>query len=384
MRTLQGSVGLCLVAVLATSPLTAQDIRPVDIHGFGGWSFGQTSVNRFLGADDDGEYSKTNFALKLTSTGIPAVQLNAQLFLRNGFDGSSTSLDYAFADWELNPALHVRVGKVKHPFGIYSEVAGLGTVRPFLNLPQVIYGPVAIASKSYRGVGLSGSVSLSNRWGLDYDLYGGGIEFEQEESALALISSAAADSAARVSDVLFESEAVIGGRLVIEAPVDGLRIGASAYSGRPESYTSPSSTLRYHVYAGQAEYVIDRTWVRGEIARQIDKIPGTDDRATSAYVEVAQFIGGNWQVAGQWSWFDVKVTLPPPATAPGDLTHHREWAMGVNYWVSPEFGLKSSIHWTEGNLFAELNQQDFLQVLFTRMSPQPRTRLLQFGAQFSF
>jgi len=375
---------LLLFALLSSVPAQsrAQDLRGVDLNGFGGWSFGDTDVNRFLGAEPNGEYSKTNFALKLTGTADPSVQINAQIFLRNGFDGSDVSLDYAFVDWQLDNAFHIRAGKVKHPFGIYTEVAGLGTVRPLLNLPQSVYGPIALVSKSYRGIGVRGGLPFAPGWSLDYDIYGGGIEFEQEESALDLLATPAADSTLSAGN-LFASEAVIGARVVLELPVDGLRIGSSVYSGRPD-LPAAADPQRYLTAGAQIEYVVDQTWLRAEYVYQRDRIAAIKDRESAYYVEVARFLGDHWQLAAQYSRLETSVTLPPPLFAPDELTEHRERALGLNYWVNPEFGFKASLHWVHGNLIAGLSPGDLQQVLFTRMSPQPTTRLLQFGAQFSF
>jgi hypothetical protein len=378
LRLLAATVALLIASA---SPALGQDLRSLEIHGFGGWSFGDTDVNRFLGAEPNGEYSKTNFAMKLTGTAIPSVQINAQMFFRNGFDGSSAALDYAFVDWQLSNDLHLRIGKVKHPFGIYSEVAGLGTVRPFLNLPQAIYGPIGLVSKSYRGMGLRGTLSLGSGWGIDYDLYAGGIEFEQEESALDLLTKPLFDPA--ILGDIFESEAVVGSRAVFVTPVDGLRVGGSFYSGRPDAPAQESPT-RYRTLGTHVEYVVDRTWIRAEYVKQRDRIAAIQDRETAYYVEAARFLTDHLQIAAQYSWFEVEVSLPQPLVAPEGLTIHEENALGLNYWVTPEFGFKASVHWVRGNLIAELAPQDFLAAYTALSSPHPRTRLFQFGAQFSF
>ena len=67
-----------------------------------------------------------------------------------GFDGATKAeLDYAFGEYKFTDALKLRAGQVKQPFGLFTELMDVGTVRPFLYLPQSLYGPtaaVAIAS----------------------------------------------------------------------------------------------------------------------------------------------------------------------------------------------------------------------------------------------
>jgi hypothetical protein len=370
---------------LASVPgeVRAQAFRPerVDIRGFGGWSFGRTSDNRFLGADPNGEYTKANFALKIGAAVSPTVQISAQINWRNFFDGSETSLDYAFAEWQVAEGVGVRAGKVKQPFGIYSEVAGIGTVRPFLNLPAAVYGPVGFISKSYRGLGIRGSAPLGGGWSLDYDVYGGGIEFEQEESVLELMANPVVDST--IGGDPFASRDVLGGRLVLGLPVDGLALGLSAYTGIREGIENPN---RYRVLGGQLEYLTDRLWMRGELLYQTDRLGILDDRAWAGYLELAAFATDKLQPALQYN--RIKVILDEsglgPYRVPDPLKKHSEWAFGLNYWVQPELGFKVSWHSVEGNIMSSLSPLELQQLLYTGVSPHPETRLLQLGVQFSF
>ena len=370
---------LCAL-LLGSQGAAAQNREAVELHGFGGWAFGDTDGNRFLGASDGGEYSKTILALKVSGRAAPSVQVHAQVFFRNAFDGASTSLDYAFADWQLHNAFRVRVGKVKHPFGIYTEVAGLGTVRPFLNLPQAVYGPIGLVSKSYRGIGFHGTLPVRSGWTVEYDVYGGGIEFEQEESALDFLTTPLADST--LGEGVFESDDVIGARVLARVPIDGLRVGTSVYSGKP-AVPGPAQA-RYLNFGAHAEYVIDRTWVRTEYVHQRDRVAPLRDRENAYYVEVAQFLTEQWQIAALVSRLEANLTFPDPISLPPDLGKHEERAIGLNYWVSPELGFKASLHWVSGNLIAELSPAEFQQLILTGISPHPNTRLFQVGAQFSF
>jgi hypothetical protein len=370
-----------LLFLTAATPLTGQELRNLRINGFGGWSYGRTDQNRLLGAEPNGEYSRSQLALKATGTAIPSVQINAQVFFRTGIDGSEARVDYAFADWELANAFHVRFGKAKHPFGIYSEVAGLGTVRPFLNLPQAVYGPIGLVSRAYNGIGVQGDIALGQGWSLVYDAYAGGIDFEQEESALSLFAQPGVDQSLVVD--IFKSEDVFGSRLQLGTPINGLRAGASFYSGRPD-LPAEQDPVRFWTWGLQGEYVIDRTWIRAELVRQRDRLPALQDTETAYYVELAQFLTDQIQVAAQASRLKADVTLPDPLVAPAEVTEHEEFTLGVNYWVSPEFGIKSSIHWTSGNLIAELSPEDYVVAILQGASPRPNTRLFQLGAQFSF
>ena len=180
---------------------------------------------------------------------------------------------------------------------------------------------------------------------------------------------------------LFESEDVFGARLQLALPVDGLRVGGSFYSGRPDL---PDDPIRSWTWGVQGEYVVDRTWIRAEFVKQKDRLPPTDDRETAYYVEVAQFLTDHIQVAGLVSSLEADITIRNSPPAPEDLSRTKEYALGLNYWVSPEFGIKASMHWADGNLLAELQPDEYEPAVLFGRSPRPKTRLFQFGAQFSF
>src|SRR6185295_6741622 len=94
-------------------------------------------------------------------------------------EGTDILLDSSFAEWTLSDKLKLRAGKVPQPFGISAEVFDVGTLRPFLELPQAVYGPVGIVGESYTGVGLTGSLELKGGWSLSYDVFGGGQHLEE-------------------------------------------------------------------------------------------------------------------------------------------------------------------------------------------------------------
>jgi hypothetical protein len=364
------------------TPARAQAYRSerVDLHGFGGWSWGRTDDNRFLGADRDGEYTKANFALKVAAEVHPTVRISAQINWRNAWDGSQTSLDYAFADWQLTNSAGIRAGKVKHPFGIYSEVAGIGTVRPFLNLPQAVYGPLGLVSKSYRGVGFHGTLGLAGPWSVRFDVYGGGIEYEQEESALEVLTQPQVDST--IGEDPGSVRDVGGIRLVLETPLRGLTVGASGYTGTSEGVADPR---RFGVLGGQAEYLSDRVWVRAERVEQFNRFESLDVGMTAGYVELAVFLTEHLQPAIQYNRLRVRFNESMfPVDVPHAIRTHEEWSVGLNYWVVPEMGFKASWHRVEGNLISALTPAQFQQAFMTGVSPRPETTLVQVGVQFSF
>ena len=100
----------------------------------------------------------------------------------NGDD--NFELDYAFAGWSFSDALELRIGRVKHPYGIYGEIFDVGTLRPLYQLARSVYGPVGFTARAYNGVGLSGWLDWDSGWALQYDVYYGQIEGDFELNGL--------------------------------------------------------------------------------------------------------------------------------------------------------------------------------------------------------
>ena len=268
-----------LAALALARPLAAQDVlERVEVHGYGDWGFGRTTDDRttnfFLLGHNRGDYSHSEFALNLSVAVNDRLTIDAQPFWHTGHHTNQTAsgMDYVFGQWKFSDALMFRAGEVKQPFGIYTEVFDVGTVRPFSTLAQSVYGPTGFVGKAYSGAGFTGSL-YAGAWGVTYDVYGGGLEVAERDVALQVLQQGP-DTTGKVLN-LAESKTfrnVVGGRLVAHTPLAGLSFGASAYTGsRP---ASPTVEVHRTVVGAHAEYVSDLVTLRSEYARQT----GTEDR----------------------------------------------------------------------------------------------------------
>jgi hypothetical protein len=364
--TWKAVVGLAIL--LSAFPAGAQEAQPVQLHGFGSWAYGNTDANAYLSGLPDGNYREALFALHVSASVSERLRIVSQMDLEDTEEGSSIDLDYAFAEWRFSDRITLRAGKVKQPFGISTEVFDVGTLRPFLALPQAVYGPVGLTAEAFQGVGFTGSVPLVHSWRLSYDVYGGGMVLEEFQDPEAFLTG---------EPLLgFRREAtrdVIGGRIVVETPVAGLTFGGSAYIGH-----EVGSNRRW-VAGVQAEYLTDKWLVRTEYAHESVKDDLTVD---GFYAEVAYRIDPRWQVAGQYG--RLTSDLPTVAVTAGQsLLGHEERALGLNYWFSPAFVCKLAYHHVDGNRFAAPDSGD-LAALVSSGRLRTKTNLVEFGVQFSF
>lgn len=389
-RTTLAALALgALVASPMASPLAAQDaIRQIEIHGYGGWGFGRLtsndSPNFFAFAHRRGDYSHSEFALNVSLPVNERVTVMAQPFWHSGHHANQTAsgVDYAFGEYKQSDLLRLRAGLVKQPFGLYTEIFDVGTLRPFSTLPQSVYGGTGFAGKAYGGLGLTGSLFTTRDWNLSYDAYGGGLEVTDRDAALQVAAEGADTVGKRLAITVTKTyRNVMGGRLLLATPIDGLNVGVSGYTGtRPVGLTEP----RRRVGAVSAEYTNESWSLRSELTKQTE----TDvlrRQAVAGYAEAAYSITRAVQLAGLYSRLDTRLdgaSAANVANAPS-LLEHEEWGAGLNYWLSDTFVIKTSYHWVDGNRLASPDQPD-IRAAVARGTLRPRTNAFFVSSSLSF
>jgi len=372
---------LVLSAVVGLPALAQTTGSTIDIHGFGGWAYGKTDGHKYSLGTEGGEYDNAEFALNVSAKPIEKLSIVAQLRLESGADEEQAELDYAFAEWAFSDAARVRVGRVKHPFGIYGEVFDVGTLRPFYSLPQSLYGANGFTARAYNGVGLTGNVPVG-KWDFQYDVYGGQIEGDFETPGL--LSTSSAYFAEPSITFGYRVENSYGGRLNIATPIEGLVVGGSAYTGQAYTDLSNVDTDKRDVYASHAEYTRNAFAIRSEWGHLKN---GGDFNIDTGYVETSYRLTDHWQVAARWDQLDV--TLPGvnisrlPKIFP-QLLDHREAALGVSYWFNPNFVVRGSYQHVMGNRFAFPETSNEVKAALATGVLDDSTDMVLVGAQFSF
>ena len=371
-RTAIATAALASLAALA-APARAIDVADgkLTVSGFGHWGYGQTgNENAYLVGTDEGSYDNAQFSLALTATPQENVVVAGQIFLTSS--GEAT-IDWAFGEYRVSDGVRLRAGKVKNPFGIFMEVKDVGTLRPFFTLPQSVYGASNFAAESYLGAGLTGAWE-GERWGLGYDLYVGALEIPAFEPTTApmigLDGAAPPFDFAAVGVEEEEAKPVVGGRLVLSTPVDGLTFRVTGYEGSLE--VPDVEALRLTCFGVSAEWALDRFQIRAEAFRAGE---GEVETNSGAYAEVAWSFLPKLQAA-----LRVEAARQEKDGVADDspLLRHDEVAFGLAYWASASLVFKASYHHVEGNRFA------VPAVSADDGSVPLRTDLFVTGAQFSF
>lgn len=344
------------------------------LHGFGSVAAGKTDGNHYMVGAEKNEVEHSSFALNIAAEPIQNLKIRAQVEWQTDDLKSEVERDYAFAEWWFSKALRLRLGEAQQPFGLYTEIFDVGTVRPFVELPQGLYGPAGFAAESFRGAGITGNVPGPGGWALAYDLYGGGLDLK-EDDPFGFVEEED-DEEEEEDGEEEEQESVrnmVGGRFSFIAPDDRLSFGVSAYRGN-----NVDDGVRRDAWIGHVQFLSDKLWVRAEAGRQREK----EDSAETGYLEAAYFLSTKWQAAARYDRQDTKDSEFPDALP--SLLKHREWALGLNYWFSSGLVVKASFHNVEGNRFARPEDFEVLRGQLEDGTLERKTNLFALSAQFSF
>ncbi|MBN2384696.1 hypothetical protein JXQ70_17615 [bacterium] len=381
------------IGVLSPKLAWSQTTEPLSIHGYGSWIFGQTdNDNRYLSGNESGNYDNVHFALNVSARLDEHVQIYAQPAFSRNFERSETCLDYAFAELFFNEGLTFRIGKIKLPFMIYNEIYDVGTLRPFLALPAGIY--TQMSAKAYTGVGLSGTLFSGDIWEWSYDLYGGRGELLPQRIAVVPTSDETGEpifEQAQYLDLVVTGQDLYGLKICLDKPRHGLGFGLSYYSADVTYRIKDASLLglfdetldihigRHHIGGIFTEFSSDVWTVRSEyVLEQGQDEEGEKYCTGSGYAELARIFKNRYQLAVRYEQIQLH-------NEPSDqFNRHRELALGLNYWFSPELVLKCSYHLVDGNVLAYPDTAvDAVYNAFNDCFHE-RTQLFMFGAQFSF
>ena len=400
-----GVLWLATLLLLAGWPARAHADRfndTLQVHGYGSWSYRRIHETGYVYQDATSEGNYTNVSATLNISAEPfenirtLVQANwtlsedrtLQTILLpnpspfappgaytalptggvNTTPVSKVELDYAFGEWKFDDAFRVRAGQVKLPFGRYTEIYDVGTLRPFLDLPAGIYGDQAVVAEAYQGGGITGYIR-ADEWGFQYDVYIGQVIADLAQSPTNTVKTQNSDA--------------LGLRFQFFAPIEGLMFGVSAFGGRRSGNLVPTSeqgTVGAHL-----EYV-DEAWIfRAEgifaMAQDVYKTVG-------AYGEIAYKFDCGVQLAGRVDFYKpsfdnviLKISLPKTAQ------RHLDLGYGLNYWFSQNFVIKSSYHFVYGNRYASPANLGAIIVFGVPYFGPPlddTNHVFEAGVQFSF
>jgi hypothetical protein len=350
------------------------DPLALQVHGFVSPGFIVSTNNNYLSESKRGSFEFAEVGINFTKPITDDLRVGVQLFARDlGRTGNYNAkfdwfyLDYHFRDW-----LGLRAGRVKIPFGLYNEINDIDAARVPILLPQSVY---PVNSRDFllaqTGGELYGRLQLNRAGVLDYRAYGGTI-FVQAD-----IAPGAPYAISRLTVPY-----LVGGRVLWETPVEGLRAGGSVQylhldadvqfnaaawtplvmSGDlPMDFTGlVKTTIPALLWVGSVEYARDALLIAAEYSRWHTKIesdtpslfPGPTV-STSATSERAYVMGSyrvaSWIVPGMY----YSLYFPDVRQRTGRAARQHDVAATLRFDVNDHWLVKLEGHFMHGTAALE-------------------------------
>jgi hypothetical protein len=375
-----------LLALGTPAPAQTQTTERYSFQGFGGWALGNTDNDNEYGYTAGGETEWNNyyFALNLAAQPADKVAVRAQAFWGDDLRGKNLNLDYAFVEWTRSPRLKLRLGKTPVPFGIYTEVYDVGTVRPFYLLPQFYQGPLGLIPKAYTGAGVTGALPVGEKWEIQYDGFGGELRFEPfETDTLRGFDPATGQPIVSTLKSQLVGRPFFGGRMLLASPDRGFDIGGTVFHCAHLKQRVEDGPLERYGVTDAATFVNARAqYQRNALAGRAEWFAALADSADvkNFYAEASYKLGQHWQLAAQYEKASIALEAGDDSV-PAPLRRHESFGLALDYWVNPNFVLKLNGYAVDGNMLVRPDSAGLRAALGTI---DESTTVFIIGTQFSF
>jgi hypothetical protein len=344
-----GAWGAALLIAVGGSAVADDAVgenAPLQVHGFASQGALLTSDNDYLAHTERGSLEFTEAGINFTKSLDDRLSIGLQLFARDlGSVGDySAKFDWLYLDYRWKDWLGVRAGRVKLPYGLYNDTSDIDAAQPVILLPQSVY-PATNRNflLAQTGLELYGYYSLGSAGALDYHAYLGTLYLSIPDT-----------SAIRVDEL--DVPYIVGGRVLWEAPIDGLRVGASALNGQVDgTFTleveSMSTSLKLESrstnWLSSVEYANRDILLVAEYGRSIGRStvgPMTTRRTAEHLYGLAGYRWRPWlQTTAYYS-----LLYPDVDQRSGQANHQHDAAGSVRFDITPHWIFKLEGHFLRG------------------------------------
>lgn len=264
----------------------------IDIHGFISQGYLHTNRNNIIPGSENGTYDFNEIGINFASQLTEKLRVGIQFISRDYgvADNNKIKIDWALIDYRFYDWLGLRLGKMKTPLGLFSEIRDIDSLRTSILLPiNNLYSEIYREVLGYTvGAGLYGNIFTDN-WGtFAYAFQYGDIDFDAQDGGTSQLARTISFGDYR--DI--ESDYLYMGHLEWYTPLEGLRLGISAgqyqyshtytlnlwgsfFYGLPVGSTWIMSFDNMRSYVASAEYSIGDFSIFSEIMRLQINFEGT-------------------------------------------------------------------------------------------------------------
>lgn len=338
--------------------------KNVQLGGFFSQGYLKSDENNYPVDTQDGTFDFREYAVNASTTLGAHFRVGGQVFAQKigKFGDDKIILDWAVADYNFRQEFGVRVGRVKYPRSLHSDVLDADVLRPFILLPQSIYDiRLRDFQASFDGGMIYGTIGAGGS-SFDYKVFYGDIPMKIDSGVADFFNTSSLfRNPPGVRELGMDS--VQGATIAWNTPVSGLRIAAyysalnhlvatGPFAAVP-TLTSSIDLTKVHYKAGSVEYTKDKWTLAGEYLQEeiasILTLPAfiaPPSRSTSInrsfYVSVARRLTDKLEVGTYYT--EVK------NSAGNTNTHKRkDWAIAGRYDVNDHLLFKLEVHFIDGN-----------------------------------
>jgi hypothetical protein len=375
---------LVLIPALAGAAFAqaqAADNMDVQFHGFASQGYFLTRNNALFTPDsqDKGTFEFDEVGLNVVATPVERLRVGIQIFAQDFGDSfnNKPQIDWAYGDYSFPSygALDfgVTAGRLKMNHGLYNDYRDLDMTRTSVFLPMTVYNPrLRDYMLSVNGLGAHGTVNAAAFGSFDVTTFIGAQSPDPHEGT---IHDLFTDLGVDVDTI--HIEAVDGGNLTWNTPVEGLRFKYSLFNARgldSKGTVNPGAALPF-IPGSTAELVINQLWdnifsveyqrenltlaaeaeywylkgsLRGDVGIPIE-IPSWQVNR-SCYLSASWRFSPRWEAQGMWQW-----GVSDPVTQPMQKTYGFTAAVRfdpIEHWL-----IKAEYTWLRGTSLLRLAEQ---------------------------
>ncbi len=204
----------------------------VQVHGFFTQGYLNTNNNKFLGDTEKGLFEFREIGLNINAQLTDKFRIGGQALYCHFSESNNgkISSDWLVAEYHFADPLGMRLGKIKMAMGLYNMERDSDFLRPLIFLPQSIYDETRRDSwQAHWGGEMYGNLPLG-KWGdVDYQLFGGRIDYDDDSLAtlavaeIALRYDAEEGENLNVDALTRDNDYLYGGALFYNSSLEGLR-----------------------------------------------------------------------------------------------------------------------------------------------------------------
>lgn len=366
-RVLLGlALALCALHV-APAAVTWKNLQ---LGGFFSQGYLESTNNNYPVETKDGTFDFREYALNASTTVGSHFRVGAQAFAQKlgKFGDDKVILDWAVADYNFRQEIGVRVGRLKYPRSLHSDVLDADVLRPFVFLPQSIYDArLRDFQASFDGGMIYGTVAAGGS-SFDYKVYHGDIPMKTDSGVGDFFNTSSLfRNPPGVRQLGMDS--VQGATVAWNTPVSGLRIAgyystlrhlvASGPFVAAPSLTSSIDLTKVEYMAASVEYTWDKWAFAGEyLIEDIASVltlpsfiaPPSRNRTEnkSFYVSVARRLTDKLEVGTYYTELKNSSGAAAKTAAARAASERKDWTVSGRYDVNDHLLFKLEVHFIDG------------------------------------